>query len=102
MIPSEEFKINVYPMDFEEFCDATNYDYELFKMLYSAKNPIGNASNRKLMRDFRIYMAVGGMPQAVINAYINKKNMSEIDLIKKDLLFLRPLREENLLKMKSY
>lgn len=42
------------------------------------------ATNRKLMRDLRIYMAVGGMPQAV-EAYVNGKNFSEIDIIKRQM-----------------
>lgn len=42
------------------------------------------ATNRKLMRDLRIYMAVGGMPQAV-EAYVNGKNFSEIDMIKRQM-----------------
>lgn len=42
------------------------------------------ATNRKLMRDLRIYMAVGGMPQAV-EAYVNGKNFSVIDMIKRQI-----------------
>ena len=42
------------------------------------------ATNRKLMWDLRIYMPVGGMPQAV-EAYVNGKNFSEIDMIKRQM-----------------
>lgn len=87
LIPSEEIKINVYPMDYEEFNWACNIDNSIFEKLYSFKTPIGQVINRKLMRDFRIYMAVGGMPQAV-EAYINKKSFQEIDLIKKGIIDL--------------
>lgn len=73
LIPSEEMKIQVYPMDYEEFCDATGNSYELLKQIYDSASPIGQATNRKLMRDLRIYMAVGGMPQAV-EAYVDGKN----------------------------
>ena len=48
---------------------------------------IGQATNRKLMRDLRIYMAVGGMPQA-IEAYVNGKNFSEIDMVKRQIINL--------------
>ena len=65
LIPSEEMKIQVYPMDYEEFCDATGGNYELLRQIYGTGSAIGQATNRKLMRDLRIYMAVGGMPQAV-------------------------------------
>ena len=69
-------------MDYEEFCDATGSNYGLLRQIYEHGATIGQATNRKLMRDLRIYMAVGGMPQAV-EAYINGKNFSEIDMVKK-------------------
>ena len=51
LIPSEEMKIQVYPMDYEEFCDATGNSYGLLKQIYDSASPIGQATNRKLMRD---------------------------------------------------
>ena len=87
LIPSEEMKIQIYPMDYEEFCDATESNYELLRQIYNSGAAIGQATNRKLMRDLRIYMAVGGMPQAV-EAYVNKKNFSEIDMIKRQIISL--------------
>ena len=87
LIPSEEMKIQVYPMDYEEFCDATGNSYELLKQIYDSASPIGQATNRKLMRDLRIYMAVGGMPQAV-EAYVDGKNFSEIDMVKRQIITL--------------
>ena len=88
VIPSEEHKISVYPMDYEEFMWATGNDtYPLLRDLYKMGTEVGNGTNRKLMRDFRIYMAVGGMPQAV-EAYVNGKNFSEIDRVKRDIIDL--------------
>lgn len=87
LIPSEEMKIQVYPMDYEEFCDATGNSYELLKQIYDSASPMGQATNRKLMRDLRIYMAVGGMPQAV-EAYVDGKNFSEIDMVKRQIITL--------------
>ena len=87
LIPSEEMKIQVYPMDYEEFCMATDKNYELLQQIYDMGSTIGQATNRKLMRDLRIYMAVGGMPQAV-EAYINGKNFSEIDMVKRQIISL--------------
>ena len=79
VIPSEEIKIQVYPMDYEEFMWATgNETYQVLKELYKRGKAVGNSLNRKLMRDFRVYMAVGGMPQAVA-AYVEGKNFTEID-----------------------
>lgn len=87
LIPSEAMKIQVYPMDYEEFCDATGGNYELLRQIYGTGSAIGQATNRKLMRDLRIYMAVGGMPQAV-EAYTEGKNFSEIDMVKRQIISL--------------
>ena len=87
LILSEEMKLQVYPMDYEEFCDATGGNYELICEIYNCGTAIGQATNRKLMRDLRIYMAVGGMPQAV-EAYVDGKNFSEIDMVKRQIVSL--------------
>ncbi len=88
VIPSEEYFIQVYPMDYEEFLWATGKDtYHVLHQLYETNKPVGDALNRKLMRDLRIYMAVGGMPQAV-EAYVEGKNLVEIDRVKRTILKL--------------
>lgn len=87
LIPSEEMKIQVHPMDYEEFCDAAGGNYELLRQIYKTGKPIGQATNRKLMRDLRVYMAVGGMPQAV-EAYSAGMNFSQIDQIKRQIISL--------------
>ena len=87
LIPSEEHKINVFPMDYEEFLWATQGNADNLRQLYETGLPVGNAVNRTLMRNFRIYMAVGGMPQAV-DAYVRKKNFEEIDKIKREIIGL--------------
>ena len=88
VIPSEEHKIPVYPMDYEEFMWATGNDtYGVLRDLYKMNAELGNGANRKLMKDFRTYMAVGGMPQAV-KAYVDGKNFSRIDSIKRDIINL--------------
>jgi len=87
LIPSEEMKIQVYPMDYEEFCNATGNNYALIQQLFDMKKSIGQEVNRKLMRDMRVYMAVGGMPQAV-EAYTKGNNFSIIDNIKRQIINL--------------
>ncbi len=87
VIPSEEMKINVYPMDYEEFCLTCNMNCSQLSKVLDYNKPIGQSTNRKLKRDFRIYMAVGGMPQAV-EAYIEKKSFQQIDVIKKQIINL--------------
>lgn len=87
LIPSEEMKIEVFPMDYEEFCDAVGYNYELLRNLYNLNQPIGDSVNRTLIRNFRMYMAVGGMPQAV-EAFIAKESFNQIDIIKRGIIDL--------------
>lgn len=52
LIPSEEMKIQIYPMDYEEFCTATGNNYGLLKNIYDMGKAIGQATNRNLWRDF--------------------------------------------------
>lgn len=88
LIPSEEIKISVYPMDFEEFQWAAQGNmYELSKQVFQSGKNIGEKINRKWMRDFRIYMAIGGMPQAV-EAYLAGKDFTEIDKVKRMIINL--------------
>ncbi|MBQ0064564.1 MAG: ATP-binding protein [Firmicutes bacterium] len=87
LIPSEEMKIQVYPMDYEEFCRATGMNYGIIQQVYNTNREIGQSTNRKLMRDLRIYMAVGGMPQAV-EAYVQGQNFTMIDQIKRQIINL--------------
>lgn len=88
LIPSEEMKIPVYPMDYQEFMDACgNSTYPVIRQVWDDGRPLGQSWNRKMMRDFRIYMAVGGMPQAV-DAYLQNKSFSEIDRVKRQIIEL--------------
>ncbi len=88
VLPSEEIKLSIYPMDYEEFMWATGNDtYDVLRQLYQLHKPVGESTNQKLMKDFRIYMAVGGMPQAV-EAYVEGKNFKEIDEVKKRIIDL--------------
>lgn len=89
LIPSEERKISMFPMDYEEFRWALgdNTTIPLLKKAYDAKMPLGDAMSRKMMRDFRLYMLIGGMPQAV-NEYITTNNFRKVDLVKRDILKL--------------
>lgn len=89
IIPSEETKVNMYPMDYEEFKWALGdtATIPLLRTAFEKKMPLGDAVHRKLMRDFRLYMLVGGMPQAV-TAYIKTNNFSAVDLAKRDIIAL--------------
>ena len=89
LIPSEEHKISMYPMDFEEFLWAIGDEVsiETIRTLLVKKRPAGNAIHRNLMRIFRLYMLIGGMPQAV-ETYLEKNNLQEVDEIKREIVDL--------------
>lgn len=89
LIPSEEHKITMYPMDFEEFLWAVGDDItaDTIKMLLKNKKAAGNAMHRNLMRVFRLYMLIGGMPQAV-ETYIEQNNLQEVDEVKREIVDL--------------
>lgn len=87
LIPSEEHRIYVYPMDYEEFLWATGGNPNVIDMAYKSDMEMGNAANRNAMRDFRIYMAVGGMPQAV-ESYIRTNSFESVDRVKREILEL--------------
>ena len=89
LIPSEERKISMYPMDYEEFLWALgdHITFPLLKSFFEKRRPLGEQMNRKLMRDFRLYMLVGGMPQAV-DEYLRTNNFRMVDQTKRDILSL--------------
>lgn len=89
LIPSEEESINMYPMDYEEFLWALGDEVTTPLLLecFIKKKPLGDAVHRKQMQQFRLYMLVGGMPQAV-EAYLNTNNFSKIDKVKRNILRL--------------
>mgnify|MGYP001771281649 FL=1 len=89
IIPSEETKVDMFPMDYEEFRWALGdtATIPLLRSAFEKKISLGDATHRKLMRDFRLYMLVGGMPQAVA-AYIKTNNFTAVDLVKRDIIAL--------------
>lgn len=89
LIPSEERKLSMFPMDYEEFCWALgdNVSIPLLRHLFENKKPLGEQLNRKMLRNFRLYMLIGGMPKAV-NEYLETNNFRKVDLVKRDILNL--------------
>lgn len=89
LIPSEERKVNMYPMDYEEFLWALGDEvsYPLIRQCFGAGRSFGQEVNRKLLRCFRLYMLVGGMPQAV-EAFLSTNNFRKVDQMKRDILSL--------------
>lgn len=98
LIPSEEKKIDMFPMDYEEFRWALgdNATVPLLRSFWAKPQPLQQA-HRKLMRDFRLYMLVGGMPQAV-NEFIETNNLAAVDEVKRTIL---DLYDEDFMKIDS-
>ena len=87
-IPSEEDRIQMNPMDYEEFRWALGDEttIPLLHTFWKKKRAIGIA-HRTFQRDLRLYMLVGGMPQAV-NTYIDTNNMHKVDIEKRRIIKL--------------
>ena len=88
-IPSEETRITMFPMDYEEFRWALGDIVSMPKLqeAFNHRQSLGDHLNRQLMRDFRLYMLVGGMPQAV-NTYLESNNLSLVDQTKREIIEL--------------
>lgn len=86
-IPSEERHIEMFPLDFEEFLWALGNEATMpfICQCFEQRMPLGQALHRKIMNDFRLYMLIGGMPQAVLE-YIRTKDLAETDSIKRQIL----------------
>ncbi|MCH5345703.1 MAG: ATP-binding protein [Muribaculaceae bacterium] len=89
VIPSEEVRVDMFPMDLEEFCWATGNKslYDLVKKFYAEQKPLGNGLHRQMMTVLRTYIIVGGMPQAV-ESFVNEKDLTKVDAIKRNILAL--------------
>lgn len=89
VIPSEETRLTMYPMDYEEFRWAMGDTVTVPLMAENLKNrrSLGDGVTRKLMHDLRLYMLVGGMPQAV-ETYLKTNNLTDVDDTKRAILEL--------------
>jgi len=85
-IPSEEERVTLYPMDYEEFRWAMGdtATMPLLHTFFKKRLPLA-AAHRQKMREFRLYMLVGGMPQAV-NTYLETNNLSMVDTTKRNII----------------
>ncbi len=97
LIPSEERIINMYPMDFEEFLWASGDEMtaDAIRENFNALRPFGDVLHRRLMKKFRTYLAVGGMPEAVAE-FLLTNDFQNVDLVKRDII---TLYEEDLKKL---
>lgn len=98
LIPSEEERVEMHPLDFEEFQNALGQNTgQLLRQAAASGHEIGQVAHRALMKAFRLYMLVGGMPQAV-NCYLRTQNLQEVDKVKRNII---ELYESDLRKIDS-
>lgn len=89
-LPSEERKIKMYPVDFEEFMVYMNEEIllEYIEDCYKKKQPLEQKMHQKAMHLFKEYMLVGGMPQAIVAFAKNGRDFAAADIEKRDILSL--------------
>lgn len=89
-IPSEERKMRMYPLDFEEFADYMGEELllEYIRKCFEKREPLERSMHQKAMRLFKEYMLVGGMPQAVLAYKNNSRDFASADIEKRDILEL--------------
>jgi predicted AAA+ superfamily ATPase len=89
-IPSEERKLKMYPVDFEEFMDYMGEDLlvEYIRDCYQNKVPLDLSQHKKAMHLFKEYILVGGMPQSVVAFKNNARDFFAADVEKRDILNL--------------
>ncbi|MBR6422275.1 ATP-binding protein [bacterium] len=88
LIPSEEYTVEVLPMDYEEYLKANGNDFVIpaLEEHLSTLKPMGSL-HQQIMKSFREYMLVGGMPQ-VVKAFVETKDFGKVDFAKQQILNL--------------
>ena len=89
LIPSEEYHIEMFPMDFEEFLWATGNGgfMPIIRDCFGSMRPVGAGMHRRIFEVFRQYEIVGGMPQAV-NEFIRSHDLAKVDFEKRTIIDL--------------
>ncbi len=89
LIPSEEESITLFPLDFEEFLWAIGDEisFPFIKDRFDNFTALDDVTHKIMLKKFRTYMLVGGMPQAVIK-YIETNDLELVDNVKKNILSL--------------
>lgn len=89
-IPSEERKIRMYPLSFEEFADYFDEGIllEYIAECFEKREPLERSMHNKAMRLFKEYILVGGMPQAVLAYKNGGRDFASADTEKRDILSL--------------
>lgn len=80
--------LKMYAVDFEEFLWAMGIDDEMIEKLreyLQMRKPVPEAIHSSMMRYFRMYIAIGGMPE-VVQKFIDTQDFREVDKVQRSLL----------------
>ena len=80
--------MEMFPMDFEEFCIANHVGTHIFGHLqecYELCEPVEPLIHEKMMELFRLYLIVGGMP-AVVQKYIDTNNLKSVMELQRSII----------------
>lgn len=91
--------INMYPMDFEEFLMANGNKslIEEIKKCYKTNEAMDSVLHDKALNLYRLYLCVGGMPEAIKNLLENDK-----DILKFDKSIIEDITQSYLNDMNKY
>ncbi len=91
--------LNMYPMDFEEFLIANGSKslVDEIKRCYQENNSMDSVLHKKALNLYRLYLCIGGMPEAVKNILANEK-----DILKFDKTIIEDIYQSYLNDMNKY
>lgn len=79
--------LQMYPMDFEEFCQSMSVSDMTLKMIkecYDSGTPVDEIVHNQMMTLFNLYLVVGGMPKAV-SRFVETKDISIVNDVLNDI-----------------
>ncbi len=77
----------MYPLDFEEFLLAMNCSQDTIigiRERFVAKKSVNDSIHNYMMQQFKLYLLVGGMPDA-INTFKETRNIAQVRNIQRDI-----------------
>lgn len=80
-------EVKMFPLDFEEFLKASSVNEDVLEHLrhcFEERKPVGEVIHDKIMKHFRRYLVVGGMPDAV-REYVESGDISKVTIIQQNI-----------------
>ena len=88
LLPSEEIKVDINPISFKEYLNATDKSYMVEYIERVVKNnKTFSATYKNIYKEFREYLFIGGMPKCVAT-YIVTKDLLKVEKEKRAIVEL--------------